>query len=70
MCGDVDYESCVGVASAITPVPSGVGPMTVAMLLSNTMRAYHVQRGIAPATIIAHERVHHQPLHLLQQPLN
>ncbi|HET9477110.1 MAG TPA: bifunctional 5,10-methylene-tetrahydrofolate dehydrogenase/5,10-methylene-tetrahydrofolate cyclohydrolase, partial [Dehalococcoidia bacterium] len=35
--GDVDYESVRGVASAITPVPGGVGPMTVAMLISNTI---------------------------------
>jgi len=37
--GDVDFESAVSVASAITPVPGGVGPMTVAMLLRNTLQA-------------------------------
>jgi methylenetetrahydrofolate dehydrogenase (NADP+) / methenyltetrahydrofolate cyclohydrolase len=37
--GDVDFESVSGVAAAITPVPGGVGPMTIAMLLSNTLRA-------------------------------
>ncbi len=37
--GDVDFESVVSVASAITPVPGGVGPMTIAMLLSNTLKA-------------------------------
>jgi methylenetetrahydrofolate dehydrogenase (NADP+)/methenyltetrahydrofolate cyclohydrolase/formyltetrahydrofolate synthetase len=37
--GDVDYESAVEVASQITPVPGGVGPMTVAMLLSNVVDA-------------------------------
>ncbi len=37
--GDVDYESAAQVASAITPVPGGVGPMTIAMLLGNTLRA-------------------------------
>lgn len=37
--GDVEYESAVEVASAITPVPGGVGPMTVALLLRNTLRA-------------------------------
>jgi methylenetetrahydrofolate dehydrogenase (NADP+)/methenyltetrahydrofolate cyclohydrolase len=37
--GDVDFESVAPVASAITPVPGGVGPMTVAMLLSNTLHA-------------------------------
>ena len=37
--GDVDFESVAAKASAITPVPGGVGPMTVAMLLANTVRA-------------------------------
>lgn len=37
--GDVDYASVVEVASAITPVPGGVGPMTVAMVIGNTLRA-------------------------------
>ncbi|MEJ7789225.1 MAG: bifunctional methylenetetrahydrofolate dehydrogenase/methenyltetrahydrofolate cyclohydrolase FolD [Thermoleophilaceae bacterium] len=37
--GDVDFESVAERASAITPVPGGVGPMTIAMLLSNTVRA-------------------------------
>ena len=37
--GDVDFESAVQVAGAITPVPGGVGPVTVAMLLRNTVRA-------------------------------
>ena len=37
--GDVDFESVADRASAITPVPGGVGPMTIAMLLSNTVRA-------------------------------
>ena len=35
--GDVCYEEAVEVVSAITPVPGGVGPMTIAMLLSNTL---------------------------------
>jgi methylenetetrahydrofolate dehydrogenase (NADP+)/methenyltetrahydrofolate cyclohydrolase/formyltetrahydrofolate synthetase len=35
--GDVEFESAVTVASAITPVPGGVGPMTVAMLMANTV---------------------------------
>jgi methylenetetrahydrofolate dehydrogenase (NADP+)/methenyltetrahydrofolate cyclohydrolase len=38
--GDVDYESVCTVAGAITPVPGGVGPMTVTMLLSNTALSY------------------------------
>lgn len=37
--GDVDYESCAAVAGAITPVPGGVGPMTIACLLANTLIA-------------------------------
>lgn len=39
LCGDVDFESVREVASYITPVPGGVGPMTRALLLSNTLRA-------------------------------
>jgi methylenetetrahydrofolate dehydrogenase (NADP+) / methenyltetrahydrofolate cyclohydrolase len=39
LCGDVDFESASVVASAITPVPGGVGPMTIAMLLENTLSA-------------------------------
>ena len=39
LCGDADYESCARVASAITPVPGGVGPMTITMLLWNTLEA-------------------------------
>jgi len=35
LCGDVDFDSAREVASAITPVPGGVGPMTIAMLLAN-----------------------------------
>jgi methylenetetrahydrofolate dehydrogenase (NADP+)/methenyltetrahydrofolate cyclohydrolase len=37
--GDVDYDSCAQVAGAITPVPGGVGPMTIACLLANTVTA-------------------------------
>lgn len=40
LCGDVDYENVSKLASFITPVPGGVGPMTIAMLLNNTLRAY------------------------------
>ncbi len=39
LCGDVDFESAKYVASFITPVPGGVGPMTIAMLLMNTIEA-------------------------------
>jgi methylenetetrahydrofolate dehydrogenase (NADP+)/methenyltetrahydrofolate cyclohydrolase len=39
LAGDVDYQAAAEVAAAITPVPGGVGPMTIAMLLSNTLQA-------------------------------
>jgi methylenetetrahydrofolate dehydrogenase (NADP+)/methenyltetrahydrofolate cyclohydrolase len=38
--GDVDFESAEKVASYITPVPGGVGPMTITMLLQNTLTAF------------------------------
>lgn len=37
LCGDVDFDSALSVAGAVTPVPGGVGPMTIAMLLENTI---------------------------------
>ncbi len=43
--GDVDYEAAAEVAAAITPVPGGVGPMTIAMLLSNTLQAARSRAG-------------------------
>ncbi len=43
LCGDVDFEGASVHASWITPVPGGVGPMTIAMLLSNTLRAAELQ---------------------------
>ncbi len=39
LCGDVDFDAAREIASAITPVPKGVGPLTVAMLLKNTVKA-------------------------------
>ena len=44
--GDVEYESAAEKASAITPVPGGVGPMTRAMLLWNTVKAASEQSGV------------------------
>ena len=38
LCGDVDFDDVKDIVSAITPVPGGVGPMTVAMLLNNVVR--------------------------------
>ena len=45
--GDVDFEEAKGVAGAITPVPGGVGPMTIAMLLVNTVRAARLRASTA-----------------------
>ena len=45
--GDVDFASAAEVAGAITPVPGGVGPMTIAMLLRNTLVAAHRRAGLA-----------------------
>jgi methylenetetrahydrofolate dehydrogenase (NADP+)/methenyltetrahydrofolate cyclohydrolase len=47
--GDVDFEAAASRASAITPVPGGVGPMTIAMLLSNTVLAAARQAGLEDA---------------------
>ena len=44
--GDVDFESAAPVAGAITPVPGGVGPMTIAVLLRNTLVAAHARAGL------------------------
>jgi methylenetetrahydrofolate dehydrogenase (NADP+)/methenyltetrahydrofolate cyclohydrolase len=42
ICGDVDFEDVKNKASLITPVPGGVGPITIAMLLQNTLKAYNL----------------------------
>ncbi len=47
LCGDVDFEAARTRASAITPVPGGVGPMTIAFLMRNTLQAACARRGIA-----------------------
>jgi methylenetetrahydrofolate dehydrogenase (NADP+)/methenyltetrahydrofolate cyclohydrolase len=48
--GDVNFAEAVKVAGAITPVPGGVGPMTIVCLLVNTLRAACLQKGLpAPA---------------------
>ena len=44
--GDVDFEGASEIASYITPVPKGVGPMTIAMLIKNTLLAAKRQNGI------------------------
>ena len=45
LCGDVDFEDVKDKVSYITPVPGGVGPMTRAMLMQNTLEAYHLLNG-------------------------
>ena len=45
--GDVAYEEAANMAGAITPVPGGVGPMTIACLLRNTVQAACASRGIS-----------------------
>lgn len=40
LCGDIDFDACFDKCAAITPVPKGVGPMTIAMLLENTVEAF------------------------------
>lgn len=47
LCGDVDFSAVEPIASYITPVPGGVGPMTIAMLLKNTVAAAKLQNNIA-----------------------
>ena len=46
LCGDVDFDSVAPKAGYITPVPGGVGPMTIAMLLRNTLDAYYSLEGL------------------------
>jgi len=46
LCGDVDFEGCKEVAGQITPVPGGVGPMTITMLLANTIEAAERKAGL------------------------
>lgn len=43
ICGDVDFDSVEPIASYITPVPGGVGPMTITMLMKNTLTAAKIQ---------------------------
>ena len=44
LCGDVDFDDCADLAGAITPVPGGVGPMTIAMLMVNIVKAAELVR--------------------------
>jgi methylenetetrahydrofolate dehydrogenase (NADP+)/methenyltetrahydrofolate cyclohydrolase len=46
--GDVEFASASQVAGAITPVPGGIGPMTIAVLLRNCLVAAHARAGLPP----------------------
>jgi methylenetetrahydrofolate dehydrogenase (NADP+)/methenyltetrahydrofolate cyclohydrolase len=46
LCGDVDFDNVEKIASAITPVPGGVGPMTIAMLMKNTLKAFKLHNNM------------------------
>ena len=46
LCGDVDFDGVSQVCGAITPVPGGVGPMTISMLLENTLTAAKLQNSL------------------------
>jgi methylenetetrahydrofolate dehydrogenase (NADP+)/methenyltetrahydrofolate cyclohydrolase len=47
LCGDVDFDAVSGIASAITPVPKGVGPMTITMLMQNTLESFMRVEGLS-----------------------
>ena len=46
LCGDVDFENVKDKCSYITPVPGGVGPMTIATLMKNTVKAAKIQNNL------------------------
>lgn len=50
--GDAAFEECAAVASAITPVPGGVGPMTIACLLHNTLKAWCARNGLVMPDLV------------------
>jgi methylenetetrahydrofolate dehydrogenase (NADP+)/methenyltetrahydrofolate cyclohydrolase len=47
LCGDVDFDAVKEIAGWITPVPGGVGPMTITMLLQNTLQAAQRRQALA-----------------------
>jgi methylenetetrahydrofolate dehydrogenase (NADP+)/methenyltetrahydrofolate cyclohydrolase len=51
LAGDVDFDAVARKAGAITPVPGGVGPMTIAMLLVNTVKAARLQAAVRAAAV-------------------
>ncbi len=56
LCGDVDFEAAAAHAGAITPVPGGIGPMTIAMLLGNTALAAARSAGLEKDSLLGRER--------------
>ena len=50
--GDVEYEGVSSIASAITPVPGGVGPMTIALLMYNTVKSFGLKKGVAVPPVL------------------
>lgn len=58
LCGDVDFDDVKEIASYITPVPGGVGPMTIAMLLSNTYEAFLRQKETSHHCHCGHHHCH------------
>jgi len=56
--GDVDYDEVMPIASAITPVPGGVGPMTVAMLMKNTLKAWKISRCLSSPRPVGEQSPH------------
>ena len=68
--GDVHYEECSAVASAITPVPGGVGPMTIAMLMKNTVNLARHSIGLPrmPLRNSVHRNLSHRDFVKLNPP--
>ncbi|MGO8366990.1 bifunctional methylenetetrahydrofolate dehydrogenase/methenyltetrahydrofolate cyclohydrolase FolD [Rhizobium ruizarguesonis] len=54
--GDVDFDSAIESAGTITPVPGGVGPMTIAMLMANTLKAAYAVSGLAQPDLLPTEQ--------------
>jgi methylenetetrahydrofolate dehydrogenase (NADP+)/methenyltetrahydrofolate cyclohydrolase len=53
--GDV-HPAVAEIAGALTPVPGGVGPLTIAMLMANTVKAARLRRGTAPASVVPEQQ--------------
>jgi methylenetetrahydrofolate dehydrogenase (NADP+)/methenyltetrahydrofolate cyclohydrolase len=68
--GDVAYEDALRVAGAITPVPGGVGPMTIACLLANTATSTYRHAGIAVPQWMAEGRLAREPRPILEGPVS